>query len=81
MSTVTIANELPSLFFKVLGTIFSVAVVLLWIVVSAGTARGALVTGTLLLAPCAADYEKPHNLKVAEKMERLKKPRRGSQVV
>lgn len=73
VSTVTIAKELPSLFFKVLGTIFSLSVVLLWIVVSVGTVRGAVVTGTLLFAPCAAEYEKAFNLRQAEKEEKLAK--------
>ena len=71
VSTVTIAKELPSLFFKVLGTIFSLSVLLLWIVVSARTMRGAI-AGTLLFAPCAAEYEKAHNLKMAEKQEKQK---------
>ena len=59
VSTTTMAEELPSLFFKVLGTIFSVAVVLLWLVVSVGTIHGA-VTGSLLFAPCVAEYEKEY---------------------
>lgn len=42
---------MPSLFFRVLGTIGAVAVVLLWIVVAAGTARGAW-KGHLFNAPC-----------------------------
>lgn len=72
VSTVTIAKESPSLFFNVLGTIFSLSVILLWIVVSVGTVRGALVTGNLLFAPCAAEYEKAFNLKEAEKHEHLR---------
>jgi hypothetical protein len=44
-------KEMPSLFFKVLGTIGAVAVVLLWIVVACGTARGAW-RGHLFYAPC-----------------------------
>ena len=75
----TVSIELPSLFFKVLGTIFSVAVVLLWIVVSAGTVRGAVVTGNLIFAPCAAEYEEGRNLKEAEKMEGLEERTSGSQ--
>lgn len=50
---------MPSLFFRVLGTIGAVAVVLLWIVVAAGTARGAW-KGHLFNAPCL------RNLKASE---------------
>ncbi|CAG8947775.1 unnamed protein product [Penicillium salamii] len=57
VATTTIAKELPSLFFKVLGTIFSVVVVLLWIVVSIGT-----LTQTwrrkIFVAPCLKEWEK-----------------------
>jgi tellurite resistance protein TehA-like permease len=81
VSTVTISKELPSLFFKVLGTIFSLLVVLLWIGVSVGTARGALVTGKLLFAPCAAAYEKAFNLKEAEKEAEKKNSRKRSSAV
>lgn len=42
---------MPSLFFRVLGTIFAVAVICLWVVVAAGTARGAW-RGHLFYAPC-----------------------------
>lgn len=57
VSTTTMAKELPSLFFKVLGSIFSVAVIILWLVVSAGTVRGAI-RGTIFFAPCVTDFEK-----------------------
>ena len=57
VSTTTLAAELPSTFFKVLGTIFSVCVVLLWLLVSARTAIRAW-TGDMFFAPCAADFEK-----------------------
>merc|ERR1712070_580524 len=40
-STTMLGSELPSAFFKVLGTLFSVAVTLLWIVVSCGTLQRA----------------------------------------
>lgn len=73
-ATTTIAKELPSLFFKVLGTvsfritlemytftdtgkIFSVIVILLWIVVSIGT----LVKSwqrKIFIAPCLKEWEK-----------------------
>jgi hypothetical protein len=57
VSTCTLAKEIPSRFFKVLGTIFSVAVILLWMVVGLGTLKGAL-SGELLYAPCVEQYEK-----------------------
>ncbi|KAM0719544.1 hypothetical protein Q7P37_003674 [Cladosporium fusiforme] len=50
-STILIGKELPSLFFRVLGTIFGVAVILLWVVIAAGTARGAY-SGEMFKAPC-----------------------------
>lgn len=52
-STLQLGQEIPSRFFDVLGTIFSVIVVLLWIVVTAGTAKGAW-NGKLFYAPCLA---------------------------
>lgn len=51
ISTITFGIEMPSMFFKVLGTMFSVAVIMLWCVVAAGTAKGAW-TGKLFYAPC-----------------------------
>lgn len=57
VSTITIGNELPSLFFQVLGTIFSIAVMLLWGLVAARTARGAL-SGKLFYAPCLKNLPK-----------------------
>ncbi|KAL2839758.1 voltage-dependent anion channel-domain-containing protein [Aspergillus pseudoustus] len=49
-STILIGNELPSLFFRVLGTVLSTIVILLWVVVSLGTVRG-IWKGTLFVAP------------------------------
>ena len=57
ISTITFGNEMPSKFFKVLGTIFGVMVVLLWCVVAAGTARGAY-RGHLFYAPCLKNLTK-----------------------
>lgn len=48
---------MPSEFFRVLGTILSVAVVLLWCVVAAGTAKGAW-SGKLFYAPCLKNLQK-----------------------
>ena len=52
-STLQLGQEMPSRFFDVLGTIFSVSVILLWIVVAAGTAKGVW-SGKLFYAPCLA---------------------------
>ena len=56
VATTTLAKDLPSGFFKVLGTIFSLTVVLLWLVVSVLTLKRAM-AGTLLVAPCVKNYE------------------------
>ncbi|KAK4904130.1 Plasma membrane sulfite pump involved in sulfite metabolism [Elasticomyces elasticus] len=56
-STILIGEEMPSLFFRVLGTIFGVAVILLWIVIALGTARGAW-SGELFHAPCLANLKR-----------------------
>lgn len=57
VSTIEFGVQMPSLFFRVLGTIFSVAVILLWCVVAMGTARGAW-DGRLFHAPCLANLPK-----------------------
>lgn len=54
--TTTLAKEVPSAFFRVLGTIFSVAVTLLWIVVALGTLQRAW-TGAIFVAPCLKEVE------------------------
>ena len=51
MSTIQLGLELPSLFFRVLGTIFAAMVILLWVVCAAGTIKGAR-SGVLFHAPC-----------------------------
>ncbi|ETS75797.1 hypothetical protein PFICI_12741 [Pestalotiopsis fici W106-1] len=63
VATTTLAKELPSLFFKVLGTIFSVVVTLLWIVVACGTVWFGF-HGKLIFAPCVADWEAKEQRKV-----------------
>ncbi|WPH02542.1 Hypothetical protein R9X50_00540700 [Acrodontium crateriforme] len=55
--TVTLGKELSSAFFRVLGTIFSVAVALLWIMVSVRTIQKLLV-GDILVAPCLREANK-----------------------
>ncbi|KAK5119306.1 hypothetical protein LTR85_007662 [Meristemomyces frigidus] len=57
VSTILIGEELPSRFFRVLGTIFGTAVILLWVVIAAGTARGAW-SGELFHAPCLANLRR-----------------------
>ncbi|KAH8725144.1 C4-dicarboxylate transporter/malic acid transport protein-like protein [Phaeosphaeriaceae sp. PMI808] len=57
LSTMEFGRTFPSLFSKVLGTIFAVAVILLWCVVAVGTARGAW-TGRLFNAPCLKNLPK-----------------------
>lgn len=56
VATTTLAKELPSLFFKGLGTAFSLIVTLLWLVVSLGTLRYSI-SGKLFNAPCIAQWE------------------------
>lgn len=63
ISTITFGVEMPSRFFKVLGTIFSVAVILLWCVVAAGTAKGAW-TGKLFYAPCLKNLPQVQDMKL-----------------
>lgn len=58
-STIQIGIEMPSLVFRALGTVFAVAVVALWFVVAAGTARGAW-KGELFAAPCLANLKAAH---------------------
>lgn len=50
VSTTTLGDEIPSAFFRILGTAFSVAITLLWLAVLLGTARG--VWKGVLIAPC-----------------------------
>lgn len=57
VSTITFGVEMPSLFFRVLGTILGVAVILLWCVVALGTAKGAW-SGKLFYAPCLKNLKK-----------------------
>ncbi|KAL2066266.1 hypothetical protein VTL71DRAFT_2337 [Oculimacula yallundae] len=60
-STVQMGMELPSAFFRVLGTILSVTVTLLWIMVATATIRKAI-TGDLFFAPCLKDVEGKEHL-------------------
>ncbi|KAL6924368.1 hypothetical protein FSHL1_001622 [Fusarium sambucinum] len=68
VSTTTLAQELPSQFFKVLGTIFSVVETLLWIMVACMTTRATL-TGELFQPPPVEAWEK--KMKETEKVEKV----------
>ncbi|KAF1357425.1 C4-dicarboxylate transporter/malic acid transport protein [Lizonia empirigonia] len=57
MLTITIGEELPSAFFRVLGTAFAISVMLLWGVVAVGTAKN-LLFGKLVEAPCLREMER-----------------------
>lgn len=73
-TTTQFSKELPSGFFKVLGTIFSLVVVLLWVVVSAGTIKYSW-EGTMFQSPCLPEWKRLQ----AEKL-RNKEREAGSQV-
>ena len=73
VATTTLAQELPSGFFRVLGTIFSVSVVLLWLVVASWTMAKAW-TGEIFFAPCLQEWrqgveEKARRASVATAVE------------
>ncbi|KAF2468953.1 uncharacterized protein BDR25DRAFT_326607 [Lindgomyces ingoldianus] len=57
MSTLTIGEELPSSFFRALGTTFGVSVMQLWLVVGVSTGRKVLY-GSMIEAPCLREMEK-----------------------
>ena len=56
VATTTLGKEIPSRFFNVLGTIFSVMVIILWIMVSVLTLQKAW-SGELFYAPCLKALE------------------------
>ncbi|KAF5626628.1 malic acid transporter [Fusarium sp. NRRL 25303] len=70
VATTTLAQELPSKFFKVLGTIFSVAEFLLWVMVACGTIRASL-NGRLFQPPPLEAWEK--KAKEVEQTEKTEK--------
>lgn len=67
--TIEFGVQMPSLFFKVLVTIFSAAVIVLWCIVMAGTVRGAI-DGRLFHAPCLANLPKKEDGTNQEEHER-----------
>ncbi|SMY23324.1 unnamed protein product [Zymoseptoria tritici ST99CH_1A5] len=66
LSTILIGKELPSLFFRVLGTIFATCVILLWILIAVRTGKGAW-TGKMFHAPCLANLKKQQEQMEEEK--------------
>ncbi|PTU16887.1 hypothetical protein P175DRAFT_0541584 [Aspergillus ochraceoroseus IBT 24754] len=60
--TCQLARDMPSRFFRVLGTILSLCVVVFWIVVSALTAKG-IFNRSLFVAPCLADLREKQRRK------------------
>lgn len=56
VSTTMIGEEIPSRFFRILGTVFSVCVTGLWVMVAVGTVKKAI-WGELVFAPCLKDVE------------------------
>jgi tellurite resistance protein TehA-like permease len=56
MATLSIAEELPSEFFKIVGTVLAVCVMLLLVLVAINTVRSAW-KGTLFHAPCLDGLE------------------------
>lgn len=66
VATTTLAQELPSRFFKVLGTIFSVVETLLWIMVACGTLKASL-NGELFQPPPLEPWEKKEKKDAEEK--------------
>ncbi|KAJ9606465.1 Plasma membrane sulfite pump involved in sulfite metabolism [Cladophialophora chaetospira] len=57
VATTTLAKDLPSAFFRILGTISSLIVVFLWLLVSIMTLMAAA-KGKIFYAPCVEAYEK-----------------------
>ncbi|KAI5375089.1 hypothetical protein J4E82_006169 [Alternaria postmessia] len=50
-------QELPSAFFRILGTILGISVVLLWVLVAVGTMKN-IIYANMFEAPCLRDIEK-----------------------
>lgn len=69
VSTVQISHELPSRFFRVLGMIFSMAVICLWLLVSVRTVE-ASIRGKMFFAPCVAEYQQGRVRKEVEETEK-----------
>ncbi|KAJ3495452.1 hypothetical protein NLG97_g3390 [Lecanicillium saksenae] len=61
-TAVAFGEEMPSTFFKVFGTVVSIIVTLLWVVVALGTLRG-VINGTIFAAPDFEAWRKSRNNK------------------
>ncbi|OAL05427.1 C4-dicarboxylate transporter/malic acid transport protein [Phaeosphaeriaceae sp. SRC1lsM3a] len=66
MATISFAQELPSAFFRILGTVLAVSVMVLWSVVATGTVKNILY-GNMFEAPCLREMEKRANAVVEQK--------------
>jgi len=73
VATTTLAKELPSTFYRILGTIFSLAVVLLWVMVFAMTAVGVF-KGNIFYAPCVPAYERQRAVREIEQRNAQESP-------
>jgi tellurite resistance protein TehA-like permease len=73
ISTMHLGVEMPSLFFRVLGTMLAVVVVLLWCVVAANTLRGAW-SGRLFYAPCLKNLKQDEKEEQVEERDKEKSP-------
>ncbi|KAF2858330.1 hypothetical protein K470DRAFT_259921 [Piedraia hortae CBS 480.64] len=66
ITTILIGEELPSLFFRVAGTIIGASVLLLWMVIAAGTIKG-IWTGKLFHSPYLANLQTKREYTTSEK--------------
>ncbi|KAJ6134778.1 C4-dicarboxylate transporter/malic acid transport protein [Penicillium sp. IBT 18751x] len=66
--TTQLGREMPSRFFRVLGTILSVCVLLLWIIVSIFTLEG-IVNRSLFVAPCLKNLRDPEQTRIEVQKE------------
>lgn len=66
MSTLTMGLELPSAFFRYLGTVLAVSVMLLWFIVAGGTVKN-IHSGNLFEAPCLREMERKARAEGAER--------------
>lgn len=66
MATISFAQELPSAFFRILGTVLAVSVMVLWSVVATGTVKNILY-GNMFEAPCLREMERRANVAIEEK--------------
>ncbi|KAF2658868.1 C4-dicarboxylate transporter/malic acid transport protein-like protein [Lophiostoma macrostomum CBS 122681] len=69
MSTLTLGQELPSALFRILGTVLAICVMLLWLLVAAGTVKN-LLFGNMIEAPCLREMEKASRLALVTEEER-----------